>query len=508
MRCTNFSGPPWPRRQEARRRPGGTLARPHAGTCGGRASAVLAPERVRPRSPTPRERRRPLRRRHPDGDAARARRGHATADGRERGDRARRTHRRDGGSDREWSGGGAHAEGPTTGQPLSRRELREQRERAQAAEKATTKTTRPPRSTRAKWIRRGIAIAVVLAADPGRGVVRRLPATARQRHALGAHGRVDPRQRRQRHREHHRTLVVHEQPAADRRQAERDQGAGHRHRHHDQDRHRAPDLSADPAPRAADRSRRHARPRGGAERGRVAADRAPGVGAACRLHDVRAARRGAHLVLHGPDVARHQVAARQLRRRHRATRRRAEPVGLADPANRSATSRSPRSTRASRWTPPTAAPTSTARRSCRCATASASLVIKQDGSANVGVWGRDFTMSPDIKAVRQNLVLIVDNGQLNPALQENDTTVFGATLGNNVFVWRSGVGVTADGALVYAGRSGDVDRRPGPHAAGGGRGAGDGDGHQHRLGERVHLRAAGPQHVQLADRRRASCSTA
>jgi hypothetical protein len=81
----------------------------------------------------------------------------------------------------------------------------------------------------------------------------------------------------------------------------------------------------------------------------------------------------------------------------------------------------------------------------------ASLIINQDGSANVGMWGRDFNMSPTIKAVRQNLVLIVDNGQLNPQLQENDTHAFGATLGNNVYVWRSGVGVTADGALVYAG---------------------------------------------------------
>jgi hypothetical protein len=81
----------------------------------------------------------------------------------------------------------------------------------------------------------------------------------------------------------------------------------------------------------------------------------------------------------------------------------------------------------------------------------ASFVIKQDGSASVGVWGRDFTMTPDIKAVRQNLVPLVDNGQLNPELREDDTTAFGATLGNNVYVWRSGVGVTADGAIVYAG---------------------------------------------------------
>ncbi len=82
---------------------------------------------------------------------------------------------------------------------------------------------------------------------------------------------------------------------------------------------------------------------------------------------------------------------------------------------------------------------------------SATLIIRQDGSADVGVWGRDFTMTPDIKAVRQNLAPIVDNGQLNPELREDDTTAFGATLGNNVYVWRSGVGVTADGALVYAG---------------------------------------------------------
>jgi hypothetical protein len=81
----------------------------------------------------------------------------------------------------------------------------------------------------------------------------------------------------------------------------------------------------------------------------------------------------------------------------------------------------------------------------------ASLVIFQDGSATVGVWGRDVVMGPDVKAVRQNLEPIIDNGQLNPAMQENDTNAFGATLGNKVYVWRSGVGVTADGALVYAG---------------------------------------------------------
>jgi hypothetical protein len=81
----------------------------------------------------------------------------------------------------------------------------------------------------------------------------------------------------------------------------------------------------------------------------------------------------------------------------------------------------------------------------------ASFVIKKDGSASVGKWGRDLVMGPDIQAVRQNLELLVDNHALNPAVREEDTTVFGATLGNQALVWRSGVGVDANGALIYAG---------------------------------------------------------
>ena len=63
-------------------------------------------------------------------------------------------------------------------------------------------------------------------------------------------------------------------------------------------------------------------------------------------------------------------------------------------------------------------------------------------------------MSPDVVSVRQNLDLLVDGGQPVPGLDAADTTQWGATLGNAVYVWRSGVGVTADGALVYVGGPG------------------------------------------------------
>ncbi len=81
----------------------------------------------------------------------------------------------------------------------------------------------------------------------------------------------------------------------------------------------------------------------------------------------------------------------------------------------------------------------------------ASFVIYADGSATVGAWNVDVGMSPNVVSVRQNLSLIVDKGKPVAGLNANDTSVWGATLGNQVYVWRSGVGVTANGALVYVG---------------------------------------------------------
>jgi hypothetical protein len=49
---------------------------------------------------------------------------------------------------------------------------------------------------------------------------------------------------------------------------------------------------------------------------------------------------------------------------------------------------------------------------------------------------------------RQNLPLIVDGGALNPALSNG--SLWGATLGNAVRVWRSGIGVDAHGNILYA----------------------------------------------------------
>jgi hypothetical protein len=85
----------------------------------------------------------------------------------------------------------------------------------------------------------------------------------------------------------------------------------------------------------------------------------------------------------------------------------------------------------------------------------ASLLIRTDGSVTVGAWGRDFGPGPDVASVRQNLDLLVDGGRPVPGLLGNDHSRWGATLGGEIFVWRSGVGVDAAGNLIYV--AGQVD---------------------------------------------------
>ena len=79
----------------------------------------------------------------------------------------------------------------------------------------------------------------------------------------------------------------------------------------------------------------------------------------------------------------------------------------------------------------------------------ASFVVYRNGSSNVVAWGNSVTLNHSIVSVRQNLDLLVSNGRPVPGLEVNDTTKWGFTLGNAVYVWRSGLGITANGALVY-----------------------------------------------------------
>jgi hypothetical protein len=89
----------------------------------------------------------------------------------------------------------------------------------------------------------------------------------------------------------------------------------------------------------------------------------------------------------------------------------------------------------------------------------ASFVIYANGSVTVGAWGTDVSMAPNVVAVRQNLVALVAGGQPTAQVTSPDWQAWGGTCGATSCSstvagienqWRSGAGVTADGALVYA----------------------------------------------------------
>jgi hypothetical protein len=79
----------------------------------------------------------------------------------------------------------------------------------------------------------------------------------------------------------------------------------------------------------------------------------------------------------------------------------------------------------------------------------ASFVIYSDGRVGIGNWGSTVSMTPQVVSVLQNVVLLVDHGQLAPSATYTDNAIWGYTLGGGYVVPRSGIGVTADGALVY-----------------------------------------------------------
>jgi hypothetical protein len=76
------------------------------------------------------------------------------------------------------------------------------------------------------------------------------------------------------------------------------------------------------------------------------------------------------------------------------------------------------------------------------------LVGYSDGRVDVIDWRYGSRIPAGMSFARQNLPLIVDRGRPNPRLA-NDSE-WGATIGNAVLVWRSGIGVDRRGNLIYA----------------------------------------------------------
>jgi hypothetical protein len=81
----------------------------------------------------------------------------------------------------------------------------------------------------------------------------------------------------------------------------------------------------------------------------------------------------------------------------------------------------------------------------------ATIGVTKRGQILLGAWGADPRLSSantDLVAWRQNAALLINHGVINPLTQ--DGAAWGGTILNSAYTWRSALGITADGTLLYA----------------------------------------------------------
>lgn len=79
----------------------------------------------------------------------------------------------------------------------------------------------------------------------------------------------------------------------------------------------------------------------------------------------------------------------------------------------------------------------------------ATAAVDDRGHLTVGRWGRDLTMNPRLVAARQNLQLIVDQGQPVPGLDANANGQWGSPKNQFQYTARSALGTDRSGNVVY-----------------------------------------------------------
>ena len=84
----------------------------------------------------------------------------------------------------------------------------------------------------------------------------------------------------------------------------------------------------------------------------------------------------------------------------------------------------------------------------------ATIAVLRDGTVIMGPWGRDpqlTTANHALIAWRQNADLLINHGRISA--QTQDGSAWGLSILNSTYTWRSGIGLTRNGTLLYAGGS-------------------------------------------------------
>jgi hypothetical protein len=77
------------------------------------------------------------------------------------------------------------------------------------------------------------------------------------------------------------------------------------------------------------------------------------------------------------------------------------------------------------------------------------VAIYQNGEVNLGEWGIDLYLSPDMAAFRQNGPLVINKGEINPRIYDNSPQDWGYTVYDVSPTVRSGIGLSKDGKILY-----------------------------------------------------------
>ncbi len=77
----------------------------------------------------------------------------------------------------------------------------------------------------------------------------------------------------------------------------------------------------------------------------------------------------------------------------------------------------------------------------------ATLAVYEDGSIRMGTWGKDLVLTSDMVSFRQNCLPLIENGIITA--ETGKLTLWGLSVSNEVYLYRSGLGVTEDGRLIY-----------------------------------------------------------
>jgi hypothetical protein len=77
------------------------------------------------------------------------------------------------------------------------------------------------------------------------------------------------------------------------------------------------------------------------------------------------------------------------------------------------------------------------------------VAFYDDGHITIGQWDTNVISSTHVVAWRQNGPLVIQNGKINPHTADKAPQDWGYTVPGSTAIWRSGIGISADGRTLY-----------------------------------------------------------